>query len=152
MTDITTLNTKLGPSIYLFIGSNPSNSSTCDGAFHMSTRSSKILTGWCMDLQGTKVHLNVLNHKTKDNRPLKASEIKLNLERLSSDIRGIAPSHVIALGKTAAKALTLLGVEHYEMPHPSGRNRLLNDPEYVARKVKGLIAYCSSNQLPSEEA
>jgi len=97
-----------------------------------------------VDLQGMKVHLNVLNKKTEDNRPLKKSEIKLNLERLASDIKGIEPTHIIALGKTAATALTMLGVEYYEMPHPSGRNRKLNNPEYVAGKVKGLTEYCNS--------
>jgi len=145
MTDSTTSSTTLGnKNVILFVGSNPSNSSFCDVAFHMSTRSSKILTGWCTDLHGLKIHLNVLNKKTEGNRPLKASEIKMNLERLALDIKGTSPTHIIALGKTAAKALTLLGVEYYEMPHPSGRNRLLNDPEYVAGKVKGLVEYCST--------
>lgn len=118
MTDTTTSNTRSDLSVILFVGSNPANKSTCDVAFHMSTRSSKILTGWCVDLQGMKVHLNVLNQKTENNRPLKRSEIKLNLERLASDIRGISPTKIVALGKTAATALTMLGVEYYEMPHP----------------------------------
>lgn len=146
--DTTTLNTKSEgrPFVILFVGSNPANASFCDIAFHTSTRSSKILTGWCMDLQGMKVHLNVLNQKTEDNRPLKKSEIKLNLERLASDIKGTSPDRIVALGKTAASALTMLGVEYYEMPHPSGRNRLLNDPEYVAGKVKGLIEFCNSTR------
>jgi len=39
---------------------------------------------------------------------------------------------IIALGKSAEKALTKLGVPHYPMPHPSGRNRLLNDTDYEA--------------------
>jgi hypothetical protein len=37
---------------------------------------------------------------------------------------------VVALGKSAEKALTKLKVPHYPMPHPSGRNRLLNDAEF----------------------
>lgn len=149
MTDTTTSSTRSALNVILFVGSNPANASICETAFHGSTRSSKILTGWCTNLQGMKVHLNVLNEKTENNRPLKKSEIKLNLERLASDIRGCAPAKIVALGKTAAFALTKLGVEFYEMPHPSGRNRLLNDPEYVSAKVKGLTEYCNSIS-PSE--
>lgn len=147
MTDTTTSNTRSGDKdvLVLFVGSNPSNASFCDIAFHGTTRSSKILTGWCKDIQGIKVHLNVLNKKTEKNRPLKKSEIKLNLERLDNDIKALAPSYIVALGKTAATALSMLEVKYFEMPHPSGRNRLLNDPEYVARKVKELKEYCSSS-------
>ena len=146
--DITTSSTTLveqtsANPVLLFVGSNPSNASFCDIAFHASTKSSKILTSWCKDLQGIKIHLNVLNQKTENNRPLKKSEIKLNLDRLALDIKATKATHIIALGKTAATALSMLGVAYYEMPHPSGRNRLLNDPEYVAQKVKGLREFCS---------
>lgn len=131
--------------ITLFVGSNPSQQSLTDAAFHGTTRSSQILTEWMKDIQGAKVHVNVLNKKTEDNRPLKRGEITANLERLASDIKGIAPTYIVALGKTAATALTLLGVKFYEMPHPSGRNRLLNDSVFVATKVKGLTEYCSAS-------
>jgi uracil-DNA glycosylase len=131
----------------LFVGSNPSNASTCDIAFHGSTKSSKILTEWTKDIQGTKMHVNVLNQKTKNNRPLTASEVKVALPRLAIDLAGV--DKIVALGKTAAKALSQLGVSFYEMPHPSPRNRLLNDPAYTTEKVKGLISYCSSGCYPS---
>lgn len=126
----------------LFVGSNPSNASTCDVAFHGSTRSSQILTGWIKDIRGCKMHINVLNKKTENNRPLTTQEVNDSLEKLREQLNMIKADRVVALGKTAAKALTLLGVVHYEMPHPSGRNRKLNDASYVAEKVKGLTNYC----------
>lgn len=129
------------PGVVLFVGSNPSNASTCDAAFHGSTKSSQILTGWCKDLPGMKMHINVLDKKTENNRPLKIGEIKSNLEDLKDKIGWLKPDAIIALGKTATKALELINVNFYEMPHPSGRNRLLNDPNYVAEKVKGLNDY-----------
>lgn len=124
----------------LFVGSNPAMASTTNEAFHGSTRSSQILAQWTKDIQGTKAYTNVVNERTDNNRPLKTSEIKANLSRLAIDV--VKADKVIALGKTAATALTMLGAKFYEMPHPSGRNRLLNDPAYVAQKIKGLVDYC----------
>ena len=129
--------------LILFVGSNPSNASTCDIAFHWATRSSQILTSWCKDVTGHLTHINVMNEKTEDNRPLKKSEIKLNLERLKNEIDAIKPNRIVALGRTATTALTLLGVEFYEMPHPSGSNRKLNDKLFVAEKIKGLTEFCN---------
>lgn len=134
----------------LFVGSNPSQQSLTDAAFHGTTRSSKILTEWVKDVQGAKVHVNVLNKKTEDNRPLKRGEIKANLDRLAEDIRGLAPTRIVALGKTAVTALTLLGEKFYEMPHPSGRNRLLNDPAFVQQKIKELTEFC--NRVSSDNS
>lgn len=139
--------------VILFVGSNPSNASTCDLAFHGSTQSSKILMEWRSHLSAEKLHIfiNVLNKKTEDNRPLKKSEIKANLEQLSDRLESIKPEYVVALGKTASDALTLLGRKHYAMPHPSGRNRKLNDPEYVKEKIKGLVEFCSTSPIESFE-
>jgi uracil-DNA glycosylase len=90
------------------------------------------------------MHINVMNEKTEDNRPLKKSEIKANLKRLAADVKTVEADFVIALGKTAAEALSAIGAKFYEMPHPSGLNRLLNDKEFVEGKVKGLLEYCSN--------
>jgi uracil-DNA glycosylase len=84
-----------------------------------------------------------MNQKTAENRPLTQEEIETSLERLASDINGLYPTKIVALGKTAAKALTLLGVAFYEMPHPSGRNRKLNDKEFVSQKIKELTEFCN---------
>lgn len=131
--------------VVLFVGSNPSNASVTHAAFHSNTRSSKILTEWTANINGRiLMYINVLNKKTENNRPLKKSEIKANLEELSKTISAISPEYVVALGKTAAMALTLLRQDYYEMPHPSGRNRKLNDKKYVEEKIKGLETYCSS--------
>lgn len=134
-------------SVVLFIGSNPSNASSSDAAFHGSTKSSQILTGWLANLPKDRgvMFINVLNKKTEDNRPLKKSEVKANLEQLQSTITAIEPDYIVTLGKTADEALTLLHREHYAMPHPSGRNRLLNDPKYVEGKLKGLTEYTSAS-------
>jgi uracil-DNA glycosylase len=128
----------------LFVGSNPSNSSLTDAAFHGSTQSSKILTDWCANIKnGFFVHVNVINKKTENNRPLSRKEIQDSLNSLKQNIAGIKPDRIIALGKTASTALTLLQVDFFEMPHPSGKNRMLNDKQYVTQKVNDLVKYCS---------
>jgi hypothetical protein len=132
----------------VFVGSNPSNASTSEDAFHGSTRSSQILSEWTNGIQGDKKFVNVLGQKTENNRPLKASEIKAALPRLTQDIAGA--DRIVALGKTATRALTLLGASFYELPHPSGLNRVCNDPVYVAQKVKGLLEYCDSSRPDTE--
>jgi uracil-DNA glycosylase len=127
----------------LFVGSNPSTASPTSDPFNNATSSSRILTEWVKDLEGDKVHINVSNEKTEGNRPLKQSEIKASLGRLAEDISRIAPARIVALGKTATRALTLLQVPFFEMPHPSGMNRLLNDPKYVEEKIKRLTEFLS---------
>ena len=133
--------------VILFVGSNPSNASADETAFHASTKSNKILASWCKDIIGEKIYINVLDKKTEGNRPLKLKEIKSNLDRLAEDINRIAPTRIIALGKTSSTALTLLGLKFFELPHPSGCNRLLNNPIYVSQKIKKLVEYCNPTSL-----
>jgi len=42
---------------------------------------------------------------------------------------------IIALGKNASKRLDSECLDHFKMPHPSGRNRLLNDKSFIAGKL-----------------
>jgi uracil-DNA glycosylase len=110
-------------------------------AFHGPTNSSKRLTKWTENVLGAKVHINVLDKKTENNRPLKKSEISLNLEDLKLKLNMIKPHKIVALGKTAQKALNLVGVDFFAMPHPSGKNRKLNDKLYVEKIVEEMLAY-----------
>lgn len=41
----------------------------------------------------------------------------------------------IALGNEASKILTKDGISHFKLPHPSGRNRQVNDKELIAKKL-----------------
>ena len=129
----------------LFVGSNPSQKAGKTVAFWHDARSTKILNKWTSRLDGSQIEsisfANVSNAVTPGNRPLTSSEIQVASPRLKADIDKMQPTKIIALGKTAEKALTLLGLQFYAMPHPSGLNRLLNDPAYVEEKINGLKNY-----------
>lgn len=139
----------------ILIGSNPSIKSTVNSAFDSSTKSGVTLKSW---LEGIEIaytyYANVSNSSTPGNRPLTKTEIRKNLPHLKETIdwhneMNFAPIKVVAVGTTAAKALKMLNVEFYELPHPSGLNRQLNDPKFVAEKIKGLVNFL---QTPSDES
>lgn len=129
----------------VFIGSNPSIQSQSDFAFFMDTQSGKTLRGWTEGLYAEFLYTNVSSIKTENNRPLTKTEINEALPCLRESIKSNGPCKLVALGKTAHTALTLLRLDHLEMPHPSGLNRKLNDPEYKAQKIKELAAFCTAS-------
>ncbi len=133
----------------IFVGSNPSRASKTILPFYGDTKSDYVLSSWAKHLP-YEVEMsvcNVMDAPTPNNKPLSVKEIKECLANLANKVNG--QDRIIALGKTAAKALTLLHLEFYEMPHPSGRNRLLNDKNYVEEKIKGMLEFCSS--IPSSK-
>jgi uracil-DNA glycosylase len=125
------------------IGSNPATASKTTLPFAGDTRSDVVLAGWINSVDGHDdyYYANVLDKKTDNNAPLTMRQIDGALRDLSSKIAG--KDKIVALGKTAAKALNKLGVEFYEMPHPSGLNRKLNDKVFMEQKLKGLREYIS---------
>lgn len=129
----------------LFLGSNPSQSSSSTLPFWEDSRSRKILDLWlsriALDDRYSIVFANVLDYPTDNNRPLKPSEIRSSLPELQLKISEVKPVKIVSLGKTASTALTLLRMEHFAMPHPSGLNRQLNDKNFVEEKVKGMTGY-----------
>lgn len=45
-------------------------------------------------------------------------------------------SKAIALGNNASDALSTLGTPHFKLPHPSGRNRQINNKDFIAKKLE----------------
>lgn len=117
--------------------------------FCLSTKSGVILNDWIRQACPSSIQgaVNVSDNPTHANRPLTIKEIKESLPRLLEKIQAMNPDKIVALGKTAEKALTLLRLSHYAMPHPSGLNRQLNDKNFVEEKVNGLREYLYCDQL-----
>ena len=123
----------------LCLGSNPGNASPDITPFHEMTRSRKVLESWFEDLDVDIYFANVAEFKTPNNRPLNMTEIKKSIPSLKDKVEGF--DKIVALGKAATYAAAFAGISFLEMPHPSGRNRLLNDPEFVSLKIKELKEY-----------
>jgi uracil-DNA glycosylase len=124
----------------MFVGSNPSAKSETTSPFDVNTNSGRVLKSW-IDRVGIQdySHINVSDEKTPGNRPLSISEIKKALGSLSIKLQGA--DRVVAVGKTAAKAMDMTGIAFMEIPHPSGLNRKLNDPQFVEEQLEKLKKY-----------
>ena len=48
---------------------------------------------------------------------------------------------IIALGNFSSETLTKLGIDHFKMPHPSPRNRKLNDKEFEKKMINECKSY-----------
>lgn len=46
---------------------------------------------------------------------------------------------VVALGNNASKSLK--NIEHFKLPHPSGRNRQINDKKFIKEKLQECRLY-----------
>jgi hypothetical protein len=59
----------------------------------------------------------------------RALETAINLAKNNETVK------IVALGNEAAKALDSGNVSYFKMPHPSGRNRKLNNKKEVAKQL-----------------
>lgn len=103
----------------LLVGDKPSTKNENPNVPFVGTRSHETLKEWMKQL-GVKdyIAINQIDFNTDELRDLYA---------VGSDLK------IIALGNNADKALR--DVPHFKLPHPSGKNRLLNDRKYVDFKL-----------------
>jgi hypothetical protein len=109
------------------VGSNPSPKNSNPLVPFWGTKSYETLSKW-LEFLGINKHglLNVSNEVTSGKLPKITKE---DLFRLRTKLSGA--TKVIALGNTASMALKQLQIKHFKLPHPSGRNRLLNDKAFI---------------------
>lgn len=50
--------------------------------------------------------------------------------------RSVGNRKFIALGNNASNILKFFDVHHFKLPHPSGRNRQLNNPKFIEAKLE----------------
>lgn len=69
--------------------------------------------------------------------------------RLSTAINTDVP--VLALGGEASTVLKKIGISHFKLPHPSGRNRLLNDKNFEASCLEECRQYIVAYSAPVKQ-
>ena len=110
----------------LVIGMNPSTKPTLKGKPNATFRK---LEGW-MD-QLNVHHFSFCN--TFDD-PSEAKLSKVDFQRLCTLTKDY--DKIIALGGFVSGSLNKIDVSHFKLPHPSPRNRLLNDKAYEKNIIK----------------
>jgi hypothetical protein len=48
---------------------------------------------------------------------------------------------VVALGNFPSRALDMISISHFKLPHPSGLNRLLNNKQYELGELDACAKY-----------
>lgn len=116
----------------IFIGDQPSKKNLDPNVPFVGTNSYKTLLGWIaeMDVDVTRTYLG----NVKDISLYNGKWPTLNRTDLSLDIETY--DKVVALGKSAEKHLTNLGISYFALPHPSGLNRKLNDKKWIKNELK----------------
>lgn len=140
----------LHPLVY-FIADKPTKTNVSQEVPLVGTQSYKTLLEWIgeMDIDISRVRMY-----NQTDGPFSNTMSRVSLNK-AVVLRQIA---VIALGQKAATYLKKAGINNYfVLPHPSGRNRLLNDKHFVINKLMDCKKYIyegviSDEQQPAKES
>lgn len=112
----------------LLVGDKPSKKNADPKVAFVGTPSFKTIQKWLEFLLEEKAQVTMINRVDPD----------FSAVLIRASLRGYK---IIALGEEASYALINNGVvNHFKLPHPSGRNRKLNDKTFVA----GVLAKCKT--------
>lgn len=110
----------------LFVGSNPSRKNLKTEQPFEGTLSHRTLLAWIAELGINEYTLANVSNRLDFKSPTREELAILRSRALKYDI-------VVALGNNAAKALKSLSLCYIKLPHPSPRNRMLNDKPQLKR-------------------
>ena len=122
----------------LFVASNPSRLNLDSNVPFKGSKSEKNFNEWAARISPLGNHevMNVLDNVTEDNRPLTKAEIEEGVFGICERLKDGGITKVVTLGKSAQLAIemsqSIVGpIDYYALPHPSPRNRFLNNKEQV---------------------
>ena len=113
----------------LVVGQNPKTLKNKQYPFE-GTRSGRVLKEW-LEEAGCRMNNVIYANAHQSLEKPTEDDLKYGRQILSEIVRTQHPDGIVAVGKVAKKALSALGLEFIEIPHPSGLNRALNDPRAV---------------------
>lgn len=119
----------------VFVGDEPSKHNTLETIPFVGTKSLKIIMEWIRVIKPD--YYICLNSDTWFNR----------FQILMLQKTGFK---ILALGNKASERLKCDGVLHFKLPHPSGKNRKLNDRFYVARELQRAIWWMATGGKPEK--
>lgn len=114
----------------MFVGDEPSSKNHMPEVAFVGTKSYEVLKSWIIRFWPIGVTLEN-SHNAKS---LKAIRYYYNLGY-----------RVVALGNKASERLTKMNIEHFKLPHPSGRNRKLNDKKFIDLELEKCKNYLRRN-------
>ncbi len=111
----------------LFVGDRPSSRNVDPEVAFLGTLSGKRLKEWCM--------LYFPDYHTVSVNQVSFNAVKLVARFL------YYKQPIIALGNEASRWLTKKNIEHFKLPHPSPRNRNLNDPQFIEERMNECMTW-----------
>ena len=124
----------------LLVAANPATEAQI--AFPLAgTRSEKTFLKWVQKLGVSFPYpywtINASCKVAKTTSSLRVKDYNLELIRKL----GSSVDKVVALGKYASEGCRRAGIEHFMLPHPSGLNRKLNDPNFIEEELNKCRMY-----------
>lgn len=114
----------------IFVGDKPSSKNVSPSVPFVGTQSYKVLLDWIFRMNIDITNVMLVN---KDQIPMwfLAADDETRLHRHT----------YVALGNEAEKVLKDQKLTYFKLPHPSGRNRLLNDKSFIDSELKKCYDY-----------
>lgn len=119
----------------LLVGQNPSRHNLDPKIAFKGSKSFKVIEEWVQEMSLSDCGYMLVNAFPKVNQKYKKADVEVAISRVKNYMEMIKPQKVIALGKMAAKVLKKANIEHFELPHPSGLNRKLNNVEWLQEEL-----------------
>ena len=104
----------------LFVGDEPSRKNTNPDVAFLGTKSHDRLMGWATKRLGLPLYKISLTNSVS------------TIDWAKIGFHWGAGNPIVALGNKVEERLRKLGISCFSLPHPSGRNRKLNDKKFLA--------------------
>lgn len=120
----------------LIVGQNPSKKNIDPYTPFDGTRSGVTVNKWLDKLEVHKSMCYSINCKNSVDYKFNEQGIRETADYLNYSVPFMKYDKILALGKIAHKVLAQAGIAHFELPHPSGRNRKLNDKKWLSKQLE----------------